>query len=513
MKEWFVKKSPWSLVGVSLLSLLAGLIIASGLNWTACSRATDKGATATAASISVPLVNEQGESPFVAVSAKVLPAVVNIRTKKTIKMTPRPNPGGPFDDMFKDFFKDMVPRDQKVEGQGSGIIIDRKGLVLTNNHVVRDVSKGDGELIVRMMNDKTEYTGEVIGADPKTDVAVVKLKLTRDLPEERVAVLGNSDNLKVGDWAIAVGNPFSMRGELNGTVTVGVISALGRTQIDLPGGPLYQSAIQTDAAINPGNSGGPVVNIKGEVIGVAYAIESPAGGNVGIGFAIPISLAKKVAGELIQHGKIVRGYLGIVPQEITPDMVSDLGLKNTEGVVVTNVQSGSPADKGGLQDGDVIVQFNGQKVADVPSFRLMVAEVKPGADVSLAIVRDRKEKTVRVKVGEMPGEEVAQRTAPEEKAWLGLSVASLASEEAKPFNLKETEGVVVTTAESGSPADDAGIKPGDVIKKISTYRIANVADYNRAAKDLKNDKKAVTFLLRRMDRSRTGQNLFVVVKP
>jgi len=378
---------------------------------------------------------------------------------------------------------------------------------------VRDVSKGDGELIVRMMNDKTEYTGEVIGADPKTDVAIVKLKLTKDLPEERVATLGNSDNLKVGDWAIAVGNPFSMRGELNGTVTVGVISALGRTEIDLPGGPLYQSAIQTDAAINPGNSGGPLVNIRGEVIGLTYAIESPAGGNVGIGFAIPISLAKKVAGELIQHGKIVRGYLGIVPQEITPDMVSDLGLKNTEGVVVTNVQSGSPADKGGLQDGDVIVQFNGQKVADVPSFRLMVAEVKPGADVNLAIVRDRKEKTVRVKVGEMPGEEVAQNNPPEEKAWLGLSVASLASEEAKPFNLKEKEGVVVTTAESGSPADDAGIKPGDVIKKISTYRIANIADYNRAAKDLKSDKKAVTFLLRRIDRSGTGQNLFVVVKP
>jgi serine protease Do len=296
-------------------------------------------------------------------------------------------------------------------------------------------------------------------------------------------------------------------------VTVGVISALGRTEIDLPGGPLYQSAIQTDAAINPGNSGGPLVNIRGEVIGLTYAIESPAGGNVGIGFAIPISLAKKVAEELIQHGKIVRGFLGIVPQEITPDMVSDLGLKNTEGVVVTNVQSGSPADKGGLQDGDVITKFNGQKITDVPSFRLLVAEVKPGTDAEVVIVRDRKEKSLRVKVGVLPEEQVAQVTPPEEKAWLGLSVASLASEEAKTFNLKEKEGVVITAVESDSPADDAGINPGDVIKKISTYKIANVADYSRAAKDLKSDQKAVTFLLRRMDRSGTGQNLFVVVKP
>jgi serine protease Do len=487
--EWSKKKSKLTLAGVAVLSLLAGIIIASSLNWTGPSRATDKGVQATTVanytSNPIPLVNEQGESPFVSVSAKVLPTVVNIRTKKTIKMKSPPSMGGPFDDMFKNFglpFKDMVPRDQKVEGQGSGIIIDRKGLILTNNHVVRDVSKGDGDLIVRLPNDNNDYTGEVIGADPKTDVAVVKLKLSHDLPEERVATLGNSDNLKVGDWAIAVGNPFSMNGELNGTVTVGVISALGRTQIDLPGGPLYQSAIQTDAAINPGNSGGPLLNIRGEVIGLTYAIESPAGGNVGIGFAIPIDLVRKVADELIKHGKIVRGYLGIVPQEITPDMVSDLGLKSTEGVVVTNVQSGSPADKGGLQDGDVITKFNGQKVTDVPAFRTIVAEVKPGSDVDVGIVRDRKEKSLRVKVGEMPEEQVAQNTAPEEKTWLGLTVASLNSNDAKQFNSKEKEGVIVTDVDSGSPSDDAGIHPGDVIKKISTYKIAGLPDYNRAAR-------------------------------
>jgi serine protease Do len=515
--SWSQKKSNLTLIGAVILALLAGIIIASGLNWTGLSRATDRGTPATSVantiSTPIPLVNEQGESPFVAVAAKVLPTVVNIRTKKTIRVNSPPGFGGPFDDMFKDFFRGMVPRNEKVEGQGSGIIIDRKGLILTNNHVVRDVSGGDGDLIVRLPNDDHEYTGKVIGADPKTDVAVVKLNLSHDLPENRVAVLGNSDNLKVGDWAIAVGNPFSMRGELNGTVTVGVISALGRTQIDLPGGPLYQNAIQTDAAINPGNSGGALVNIRGEVIGLTYAIESPAGGNVGIGFAIPINMARQVAEELIKHGKIVRGYLGIVPQDITQDMVSDLGLKNTEGVVVTNTQNGSPAQRGGLQDGDVIVRFNGQAVTDVPSFRAMVAEVKPGTSVDVGIVRDRKERTLRVKIGEMPEEQVAQNTAPEEKAWLGLSVASLTSGDARQFNSKEKEGVIVTDVDSGSPADDAGIRPGDVITKISTYKIAGLADYDRASKSLKNDKKPITVLLRRTGSSGTGQNLFVVVKP
>lgn len=440
IKKGIHMKSKLTLLGVVALSVLAGIIIASSLNWTGFSRATDKGVPATTiantVSNPIPLVNEQGESPFVSVAAKVLPTVVNIRTKKTIRVN-TPGFGGPFDDMFKDFFRGAIPHNQRVEGQGSGIIIDRKGLILTNNHVVRDVSAGDGDLLIRLPNDNNEYSGKVLAADPKTDVAVVKLSLSHDLPESRVAVLGNSDNLKVGDWAIAVGNPFSMNGELNGTVTVGIISALGRTQIELPGGPQYQSAIQTDAAINPGNSGGPLVNIRGEVIGLTYAIESPAGGNVGIGFAIPINMVRQVEEELIKHGKIVRGFLGIVPQEITPDMVSDLGLKNTEGVVVTNVQSGSPAEKGGLQDGDVIIRFNGKAVSDVPSFRAMVADVKPGTSVDLAIVRDRKERTVRVKVGEMPEERVAQSTAPEEKTWLGLSVASLSSSDAKQFNSKE----------------------------------------------------------------------------
>lgn len=513
-----MKFAKYKFVVVSAISIFAGILIASGLNWTACSKADRHGSSEISHGVipisnpgSAPLITESGESPFVAVASKVLPTVVNIRTKKLVQSKEHPEfrrPGTPFDDMFKDFFRDMFPKDRVIAGQGSGIIIDRKGLLLTNNHVVSN----RGELTIRLWDGK-EVSGEVIGADPRTDIAVVKLKIEKDLDHSFVATLGNSDDVKVGDWAIAVGNPFSMRGELNGTVTVGVISAKGRTGIDLSPELTYQDFIQTDASINPGNSGGPLVNIRGEVIGINTAIESPFGGNIGIGFAVPINLAKKISKELIEKGKIVRGFLGIVPTEVSSDMVSDLGLKSNEGVGVTNVQPGSPADKGGLQDGDVIIKFDGKRVIDVPKFRLMVAETPPGKEVELVIVRDRKEKVIRVKLGEMPGAVALRKEVEKDEGWLGIKVASLTDPSIERYGLKEKEGVVVVDVKVGSPAYDSGIREGDVIKKISTHRISSLKDYTDAMRALKSEKKSLVFLLKRQNPDGNVVSLFLAVKP
>ncbi len=261
---------------------------------------------------------------------------------------------------------------------------------------------GGGELTVKL-SDSREFKAEVVGTDPRTDVAVIRLKdLKTDLPDTEVAVLGNSDDIEVGDYAIAIGNPFG----LERTVTQGIISFKGRSGLPIAGGgPMYQDFIQTDASINFGNSGGPLTNIRGEVIGINTAI-NPAG--QGIGFAIPINMAKSVADQLISTGKVVRGYLGVLPQELTADLAEGLGLKNASGVLIAKVEDGTPADKAGLKDQDVIIKFNGQETPNVAKFRQIVADAKVGAKVKIVVFRDKKEKTITAEIGEMPGEQVAQ---------------------------------------------------------------------------------------------------------
>lgn len=488
-------------LSIAIGSFLAGILLASSLNWTACTKATPRQEGSPSPSTSI-ITNS--ESPFVAVAAKVMPAVVNIKTKKIVK-----TPGGgfhfefkgPFDDFFKDFFKEwpeMPPQERRIEGQGSGIIIDKKGLILTNNHVVA----GGGELTVKL-SDKREFKGQLAGADPKTDLAVIRIKLDKDLPDEEVATLGNSDEIKVGDWAIAVGNPFG----LERTVTVGVISAKGRTGLDIGPGPapVYQDFIQTDASINFGNSGGPLVNIHGEVIGINTAI-NPMG--QGIGFAIPVNLAKKIYPQLVEKGKIVRGYLGILPQEITENLAEGLGLKSTEGVLVAKVEQNTPAEKAGLKEGDVITKFDGKPVTTVEKFRLMVAETPVGKEVEIAIIRDKQEKKLRAKIGETPTTEVAAAPEKEEKPWLGLKVAEATGDEARRLGIKEKEGVVVTEVEAGSAADDAGIRQGDIIKKIGSKAISNLSDYSSAVRTYKGEKKPIVFLIKRGE-----YTTFVAVKP
>lgn len=473
------------LVGISCL--IAGIILASGLNWTACSRA-EKPLPDAQSSASAPL---EYKSPFVAVAKKVGPAVVNIQSKKYIER-PGYNFQGPFEDFFREFFGEVPqrePQKQKVEGQGSGFIIDKKGLILTNNHVVA----GGGELTVKL-SDSREFKAEVVGTDPRSDVAVIKLKdLKSNLSDTEVAVLGNSDDIEVGDYAIAIGNPFG----LERTVTQGIISFKGRSGLPIAGGgPMYQDFIQTDASINFGNSGGPLTNIRGEVIGINTAI-NPAG--QGIGFAIPINMARNVADQLIATGKVVRGYLGVHPQELTADLAEGLGLKSAGGVLIAKVAEGTPAEKAGLQDQDVILKFNGQEIPNVPKFQKIVAETKVGTKVKIVVFRDKKEKTITAEIGEMPGEAVAQADQDkQDKPWLGIKeVIAVSSEEARSAGIKDQEGVIIKSIESGSAADDAGLKTGDIIKKIDGQIVRTVKDYNQAVGGKRQANRPIVFLIKR----------------
>jgi serine protease Do len=481
-------------LAVGLSCLLAGIILASGLNWTACARAEKPAAEALA-------INPAAQSPFVAVAKKVGPSVVNIRTRKVVEMRGY-DIQGPFDDFFREFFGEVPRREapkRNIEGQGSGFIIDKKGLVLTNNHVVA----GGGELTVKLSDDR-EFKAEVVGADPRTDVAVIRLKdLKKDLPEAEVAELGNSDEIEVGDYAIAIGNPFG----LERTVTQGIVSFKGRSGLPIAGGgPVYQDFIQTDASINYGNSGGPLVNIRGQVIGINTAI-NPAG--QGIGFAIPINMARRVADQLIDKGKVVRGYLGVVPQEVTTELAEGLGLKSgAGGVIVASVQEESPASQAGLEQGDVIIRFDGKEVSGVDKFRQMVAETKVGAKVELVVVRNRKEQKIKATIGELPDETtLKQEPAKEDSPWLGIKrVLAVNAPEAQQMGIREKQGVVIREVEPGSPADEAGLRAGDVIKKVDDRTIKGMDDYLAASKG--GEGRTRVLLIKR------GENMyFVAVKP
>ena len=488
--------------------LIAGIIIASSLNLTSFSRA-DKGDPKKSITSNPGLPLTSGlQSPFVAVARKAGPSVVNISSKRYTEIISR-GFQTPYDDFFKEFFPELKKqepekRQQKVEGQGSGFIIDKKGYILTNNHVVA----GNPELTVKM-SDSREFSAEVVGADPKSDVAVIKLKgLKEDLPESEVAELGNSDEIEVGDYAVAIGNPFG----LERTVTQGIISYKGRTGLDIQGGgPMYQDFIQTDAAINYGNSGGPLVNIRGEVIGINTAI-NPAG--QGIGFAIPINLAGRVKDQLVDKGRVVRGYLGVVPQEITADMAEGLGMKGGAGVIVAKVQEGTPAEKAGLQAGDVITKLDGKPVRSVKDFRQMVADAAVGSAIKVTVLRDNKERTITATLGELPDENAAK--APKEsieKPWLGIrKVIAAGSDEARSLGLRDKDGVLLLDIEPGSAADDGGLRKGDVVKKIAGKEVRTLADYEKAVKNLDKTDKPVVFLVKRQDQS--GEYaLFVAVKP
>ncbi len=419
---------------------------------------------------------------FAKVVQKARPAVVFIRVEKTVEKSTAQGPFNymdPFDffndPFFQRFFGPRFHRPQpkrkfKERGQGSGFIVDKKGYILTNNHVV-----GGADLIEVRLFDGREFKAKIIGTDPQSDVAVIKIDADDDLP---VLPLGDSDKLQVGEWVIAVGNPFG----LSESVTVGVVSAKGRNRIGIND---YEDFIQTDAAINPGNSGGPLINIRGEAIGMNTAIFSRSGGYMGIGFAIPINMAKAVMRQLIEKGKVVRGWLGVVIQEIDEDLAKSFGLEKPEGVLVTEVADDSPAKRGGLKQGDIILQLNGQKVKDVGDLRNRIALTPPGTKVKLLVLRDGKKKLLVVKIGEKPGETTVAGIRHGILKKLGLSIQDLTPELAEQFGYKEGQGVLVSEVEPGSPAERAGIRAGFLIEEVNRVRVHNVKECMEALRKSK----------------------------
>ena len=476
--------------GILIIGIVMGFILSGNLNFSPTSQAREA---------STPAVTSL-DSPFTQIADKTLPAVVTIETKRNVDGTNNPqyNFEGPYGDFFKRLFPDQPnqqqqqqqrPRaQQRVPSSGSGFIFTKDGRILTNNHVIRDASD-----ITVVLNDKRKFKAKVIGADPSTDVAVIKIDAPDDLP---IVPLGDSEDVRIGDWAVAIGNAL---GELSGTLTVGVISGKGRTNLSIVGGaPAYQDFIQTDASINFGNSGGPLLNIRGEAIGINTAI-NPSG--EGIGFAIPINMAKHISGQLIAHGRVTRGWLGIAPQELTPELADSWGLRNVSGVLVGSVNSNTPADSAGFQVKDVITEFDGRKVSDVQNFRLLVADTPVHKRVRVHVLREGQPRDLWVRMGERPEEgRIGQKNVPPTEL-LGLSVEPVTGDFAKDNNVKEKNGVVVTDVGQGSPADDAGVQRGDIIKEVNDTKVKDVYDYNAAMDKAKskNPKKPIVLLVKRGD--------------
>ena len=485
------------LILVASLSAIFGILFASKMNWTEVGVANEDYKPAQQEKNYA--LTEYGESPFVAVAEMVKPAVVSISAER------RAGTGIPFDIFdwgpFRDFFKnpnESSPRkQQKVRAGGTGIIISRDGHILTNNHIVEEAD----EIVVRLADDN-EYEAEIIGTDPVTDVALIKIKAR--LKDNQVARFGDSDKIKIGAWAIAIGNPFG----LDWTVTVGVISAKGRGGLNIMGGApeMVQNFIQTDASINFGNSGGPLVNIRGEVIGINSAINSQG---QGIGFAIPINMAKEVADQLLTHGKVSHGYLGMMPNELTSAKKEALGLdKDTRGVFVDMVEDDTPADEGGLKPGDVITEFDGQKITNVTQFRSLVASKEADDKVSALIIRDGSEMKLTFKLADRSEQLASADSRPlRSDAWLGIHVINLNSPQARQLNVNLDEGVLVVSVDPDSPADDV-LREGDVIIEIDRRPVNNINDFNNIAKDLKDREKSILFRI-----SRNGRKTFEVIKP
>ena len=430
---------------------------------------------------------------------KVKGAVVNISTTQVVEgqsLSPFMGPGSPFGDFFgpnspKGFFGINPHEKMETHALGSGFVISSDGLILTNNHVVAKAT----EIKVKLLNGR-EYDAKLVGRDPKTDLALIKATPDKYFPKPEV--LGDSDAMRVGDWVMAVGNPFG----LGNTVTTGIISAKSRV---LGAGP-YDDFLQTDAAINPGNSGGPLFNMQGQVIGINTAIIARA---QGIGFAIPINIAKNLLPQL-KTGKIIRGWLGIMIQDITPDLAKSFGLKSSKGVIVSDVVKGSPADQASLRRGDVILRFDGKEVENARMLSQMAAATAPDTKVNIELLRNGEEKTVSLTVGTMP--EGGQKTMPSEETqkenvW-GISVQELTPPLARQLDLEPgTTGVVISDVKQGSPADAAGLHPGDLITEMNRKEIKNLNDYQQALHQMKTGENLLLLV------QRGGGAFYVVLTP
>jgi Do/DeqQ family serine protease len=402
---------------------------------------------------------------------EVKPAIVNISSTKTIKAQQRTEPflDDPF---FRRFFGDQspfrAPKERKSMSLGSGVIVDPKGYILTSSHVIQ----GADEIKVTLP-DRRELKGEVVGSDPLTDIAVIKIGA------DNLSTIqwGDSDALKVGEIVLAIGSPYG----LAGTVTMGIVSAVGRANVGIAD---YEDFIQTDAAINPGNSGGALVNERGELVGINAAIFSTSGGYQGIGFAVPSNMAKAVMESLIKTGKVVRGWLGVTVQQLTPELAKQFNLKEDKGALIGDVVEGGPAEKAGISRGDVITTYEGKKISEPNQLRNMVANTEPGKEVEMTIVREKKTEKIRVKIGELPAE-IQKSTAGEYNNLLrGVSVQDLTPDLINRLNLpNRLKGVVVTEVSEDSPAAMV-LTQGDVIQEINRQKIASVKEYEKIVSKL-----------------------------
>lgn len=434
------------------------------------------------------VVDETGHSPFVKISKDILSTVVNIKVEWEVESQYKEFKSPfHFDDDFFKFFFGPQPDKRKSYNFGSGFIFLQEGgdvYILTNNHVVGKST--EGEITVTLSN-KLKYDAEIIGLDDKTDVAVIKIKVEKG-NEVNLAPLGDSDNIEVGDWVLAVGSPFSEN--LSGTVTVGIVSAKGRAGLSFgKESPLYQDYIQTDAAINPGNSGGPLVDIYGKVIGINAAISTVSGGNIGIGFAIPVNIVKNVVNDLIEKGYVERAYLGILPQEITPALQENLKLPSLEGVLIGKVEKNTPAEESGLKKGDVITEFNEQPIKNVSKFRLIVANSKVGETVKIKIIRKGKELVKKAKLTAYPETIITKKDSQQKETsqWLGIDVQETDSDFAKRIKITANQGVVISKIIKDSPAEDSKLAVGDVILEIDDTEIKYINDYYSMIEKLKKE--------------------------
>ncbi|MBI5740851.1 MAG: DegQ family serine endoprotease [Nitrospirae bacterium] len=465
--------------------LLSILIAGPGLQQNACAE------TLKVPEESVDFLTKTGEA-LSDIAEAVKPAIVNISTTKTEKITS--SPMDPFfnDPFFRRFFDERfrhpdTPRERRSFNLGSGVIVSADGYILTNSHVVKDADK-----IKVTLSDKREFTGKVIGNDPKTEISVIRIE-AKGLPTIPV---GDSDKLKVGEMVLAVGSPFG----LAQTTTMGIVSALGRN-IGLAD---YEDFIQTDAAINPGNSGGALVNARGELIGINTAIFSTSGGYQGIGFAIPSNLAKTVMKSLIEKGKVVRGWLGVSIQEVTPELAQQFKMKDDQGTLVADVVEGGPAEQAGLSRGDVIIEFDGKEINDPSQLRNMVANTPPGVKKEMKIIREGETMTMSLTIGELPAETEKVPTR-YENALRGVVVQNLTPEVYRQLNLPEKmRGVIITGIEDDSPAESA-LLPGDVILEINRKAVSNSEDYKNIVSEIRPDKDILLLIFRK------GSTIFVTI--
>lgn len=442
---------------------------------------------------------EKSSQAFSRIVNQCASSVVAIHVEKKVTMGGISRPGFPFkffdDDLLKKFFPDFggSKRKRKVQGMGSGFIISSDGYILTNSHVVAKADK-----ITVMTSNEKEYTAKLIGRDPKSDIAVIKIK-DRDFPYLR---FGDSEKLKPGEWVIAIGNPFG----LASTVSVGVVSAKGRSGIGITD---YEDFIQTDAAINRGNSGGPLINSAGKVVGINTAIFSQTGGYMGIGFAIPSNMAVKIKKQLVKKGKVTRGYVGIYIQPLTKEISENLDLDVTDGILISKVQDDTPADKAGLKPYDVIVGLNGKQVDDINKFRNQVAFMDPGQDVRIEVIRDNKRKSLDLEIGKMPtpeGEDTEEASVKTDRR-LGFTVKKMTGALADKFGYDNTNGVIVSRVTPGSEAARKGIRPGVVILEVNRKQVANASEFSKAVQDTEKGKSLLLLV-------KTTKNMwFVTLKP